>query len=56
MEVSLGEVFPCMRIARSTTLEEVDHFKYLGARIQKDGDNSKEIKSQLAIGLNLDIE
>ena len=33
------------------TLEEVDHFKYLGARIQKDGDKSKEIKSRLAIRL-----
>ena len=33
-----------------STLEEVDNFKYLGARIQSDGDVSKEIKSRLSMG------
>ena len=34
-----------------SVLEEVDHFMYLGAKIQGDGDNSKEIRSRLAMGL-----
>ncbi len=29
------------------SIEEVDNFKYLGARIQSEGDVSKEIKSRL---------
>ena len=32
-------------------LEEVEHFQYLGVRIQNNGDNGKEIKCWLAMGL-----
>jgi hypothetical protein len=34
-----------------SSLDEVGNFMYLGARIQSDGDNSKEIRSRLALGL-----
>ena len=32
-------------------LEEVDNLRYLGTRIQSDGDVSKEVKSRLSMGL-----
>ena len=34
-----------------SSLEEVDNFQYLGARIERDGNNSKEIGCRLAMGL-----
>ena len=32
-------------------LEEVEHFQYLGARVENNGDNGKEIRCRLAMGI-----
>lgn len=43
-----GNVEKCIN---SSVLEGMDHFAYLGAKIQRDGDHSKKTKSRLAMGI-----